>query len=152
MIMVDELRVWPGAKPPFHRGSCHLTTDGDIADLHAFAIRIGLHRSWFQDHAIAPHYDLTPGRRAVALLFGAVEVSARQQSRNRRKRMSDFHAIRVGTTCTYQCDGCGLKAQSRPMPPPPALGIFGLPPEWKLGINDSDGDSPVYCQDCDSAA
>lgn len=79
-MIVDELAVWPGARPPFHRGSCHLTTDGPLEELHAFALRIGLKRSWFQEHHIAPHYDLTPGKRRAAILEGAVEVSAREQA------------------------------------------------------------------------
>lgn len=88
IIMVDEIRRWPGASPPFHRGSCHLTIDGSADELHAFAARIGLRRSWFQEHPSAPHYDLTPRRRKAALLAGAVEVGAREQARSRiAKRM-----------------------------------------------------------------
>jgi len=83
--MVDELRVWPNARPPFHRGSCHLTTDGDLDELHEFAASIGMKRAWFQDHVLAPHYDLTPQRRTKAILFGAVEVPAREQARQRIK-------------------------------------------------------------------
>lgn len=83
--MVDELRVWPHAKRPFHNGSCHLTTDGPIEELHAFAARIGMRRAWFQPHPLAPHYDLTPRRRADALAKGAVDVGARAQARQRRE-------------------------------------------------------------------
>ena len=78
-IMVDELRVWT-KRPPFHRGSCHLTTDGPIDELHAFAASIGMKRAWFQSHPLADHYDLTPSRRTAAIAAGAVEVSARQQA------------------------------------------------------------------------
>lgn len=81
--MVDEIKVWPGARPPFHRGSCHLTTDGPIDELHEFAARIGMRRAWFQDHPLAPHYDLVPAKRAKALERGAVFVSARQQAISR---------------------------------------------------------------------
>jgi hypothetical protein len=84
MIMVDELRRFPGAEPPFHEGSCHLTTTGTLAELHAFAERIGLRRAWFQARSRAPHYDLTPRRRKAALAAGAVEVSARDQAIARR--------------------------------------------------------------------
>lgn len=85
MIMVDQLIRWGHAKPPFHRGSCHLTTNGDLEDLHRFAIKIGLRREWFQDHAKMPHYDLTPSRRKRALEAGAVFVEARQQAIERWK-------------------------------------------------------------------
>ncbi len=84
MIMVDELRLWLPAQPrPFHLGSSHLTTDGPIVQLHAFARGLGLKRAWYQDHHLAPHYDLTPARRARAVLLGAVFVPAREQARAR---------------------------------------------------------------------
>lgn len=81
--MVDEIQRWPNARAPFHRGSCHLTTDGPIEELHAFAARIGVLREWFQEHWSAPHYDLTPNKRKEAIFAGAVEVSARDQARAR---------------------------------------------------------------------
>lgn len=84
-IYVDELRAWPGARHPFNNGSCHLTTDGALEELHAFAARIGMRRSWFQNHRLAPHYDLTPARREHALRLGAVFVSAREQAKRRRQ-------------------------------------------------------------------
>ena len=83
-IMVDQIIKWPDAPRPFHNGSCHLTCDGPIEELHAFAKRIGLRRSWFQEHASMPHYDLTPRRRERALKAGAVFVEAREQARARR--------------------------------------------------------------------
>lgn len=85
-VMVDELRRWPGARRPFHNGSCHLTTDEDLDGLHELAARIGMRRDWFQDHSRAPHYDLTPARRVRALSAGAVFVSARAQALTRLKR------------------------------------------------------------------
>jgi len=85
--MVDELVKWPHAKHRcFRAGACHLTTDGPIDELHEFAGRIGLLRSWFQEHASAPHYDLTVGRREAALAAGAVFVPAREQARARIAR------------------------------------------------------------------
>lgn len=84
MIMVDELIKYPNRWGPFRMGSCHLTTDGPIEELHAFAAKIGMRRAWFQQHVIMPHYDLTPERRKAALAAGAVEVSWREQARRRR--------------------------------------------------------------------
>lgn len=83
MIMVDEFRKWgiTGIRC-FQHGSCHLTTDGQLDELHAFAARIGLRRGWFQVHG-TPHYDLTPARRAKALALGAVFVPAKVQARRR---------------------------------------------------------------------
>jgi hypothetical protein len=56
----------------------HLVADTE-AELHTFAQSMGLRRTWYQDHATHPHYDLTTGnayRRALEL--GAVIVTARE--------------------------------------------------------------------------
>lgn len=85
MIMVDEIQVWPHARHRcFKAGSAHLTTtfDGDIEELHAFAVRLGLERSWFQDKYVK-HYDLSPAKHALALKLGAVLVPAREQAKAR---------------------------------------------------------------------
>jgi Protein of unknown function (DUF4031) len=96
MIMVDQLIAWPqrakpGATRWFGDGkeSCHLTTDGPLDELHEFAARIGMKRSWFQEHRLMPHYDLTPQRRARALAAGAVFVSAREQAIARRAKRKE---------------------------------------------------------------
>ncbi len=78
-VRVDEIKVWPTKIACFKNGSCHLTAD-TLDELHAFAAKIGMKRSWFQDHPTAPHYDLTPKRRDLALRIGAVFVSAREQA------------------------------------------------------------------------
>ena len=86
VIMVDELRLWRIARAAprcFSDGSCHLTCEGDIEVLHAFAARLGLRREWFQDHPRHPHYDLTRSKRRRAVQLGAVEVRAKEQARHR---------------------------------------------------------------------
>jgi hypothetical protein len=84
VIMVDELRKWPHATGIFRAGSAHLTVDGTTPEhievLHAFAKRIGLKREWFQDHKLAPHYDLVESRRDAAIAAGAKFVDARTQA------------------------------------------------------------------------
>lgn len=65
----------------------HLTADTKD-ELHAFAERLGLRRSWFQtckNRRMCPpercphwHYDVTAGKRAQALRMGAVELDLRQ--------------------------------------------------------------------------
>lgn len=86
-VMVDEIRKYPNAKGVFMKGSAHLTVDGTspshLEELHAFAESIGLKRDWFQDHPLAPHYDLAPSKHAMALTKGAVFVSAKEQARRR---------------------------------------------------------------------
>ena len=57
---------------------CHMVTDGDLEELHAFAELIGLKRAWFQDHPTLPHYDLTPNKRALAVQCGAKQVGAKE--------------------------------------------------------------------------
>lgn len=85
MIYVDELFTWHaegysgqdaeqaqrvGARNG-HRW-CHLFADEvDCEELHAFAKRLGMRRDWFQ----GDHYDLTPGKRAMAVRLGARELS-----------------------------------------------------------------------------
>ncbi|QIS16897.1 DUF4031 domain-containing protein [Nocardia arthritidis] len=73
---------------------CHLTAD-TRQELHRFAARIGLRRTWFQDpvvsgkpwpakpgspHARMWHYDLTPGKRAAAIRAGAIEITNTEMS------------------------------------------------------------------------
>jgi len=64
---------------------CHLMSDQiDPTELHEFAERIGLRRSWFQrgkrlgrpgEHDPAgDHYDVTEGKRRAAVAAGAVEI------------------------------------------------------------------------------
>lgn len=79
MIFVDELREYP------NRGVwCHMWTDGDISELHAFAHKLGLKRPWL--HADGgggrfPHYDLSPSKRRLAVKMGAIFMPARDAIR-----------------------------------------------------------------------
>jgi predicted kinase len=68
-ILVDELREYPDVRLPFTTW-CHMATDGELDELHAFAARLGLRRAWFQ----RDHYDLPPHGRAAAVALGAEEV------------------------------------------------------------------------------
>jgi hypothetical protein len=86
VLMVDELVRWPTKIRCFLAGSCHLTTDATLDELHAFAHRLGMRREWFQDHPLAPHYDLTASKRIRALVLGALFVPARAQAKSRQAR------------------------------------------------------------------
>lgn len=96
MIYVDELfTATPRTAQARRCGTrwCHMTTDGDLEELHQFAERIGLRRSWFQSHAQKRfcHYDLVPSKRALAVSLGAREISRieqLQQAREEAKRRS----------------------------------------------------------------
>lgn len=64
-VYVDNVRVvWRG------RLWCHLVADS-IDELHKFAGRLRLQRTWFQHAASYPHYDITVEVRARALELGA---------------------------------------------------------------------------------
>ena len=59
----------------------HLICDGDIEELHRFAAKIGLRRSWFQgaDKASYLHYDMTVKWRVQrALNCGAKLISPKE--------------------------------------------------------------------------
>lgn len=71
-VYVDRLRDWGWKLGP----SCHLITDGENEELHEFAARLGLKKAWFQTDG-DPHYDLTAGKRALAVRLGAVELEDR---------------------------------------------------------------------------
>ena len=50
-------------------------------ELHAFAAKIGMKRSWFQEKTSITgrdlsHYDLVPNRRAKAIRMGAIEINS----------------------------------------------------------------------------
>jgi hypothetical protein len=60
---------------------CHMITDGDLEELHQFAMQLGIHPRRFQNHPRHPHYDLRPDSRALAVALGAVEIGTREMGR-----------------------------------------------------------------------
>jgi hypothetical protein len=68
-VLVDPLREYPDAGLRWTHW-CHMVSDVDFAELHAFAARLGIPRRGFQ----GDHYDLPPHVRERALALGAVEV------------------------------------------------------------------------------
>jgi hypothetical protein len=108
-VLVDDLRVWPHARHRcFQNGSAHLTVvDASIDELHAFAARLGLKRSWFQDHVLAPHYDLSPAKHALALKLGAVYRSARDQARDRIAKRDGRCRL-----CGFKVDQCQCASEA----------------------------------------
>lgn len=103
MIYVDEFRLWLPRQPrPFHEGSSHLTSDVSLDELHEFARRLGLKKSWFQPRCslhkwvatgdrgidLSSHYDLTRSRRERALAMSAVFMPIREQIRRRASSLA----------------------------------------------------------------
>ncbi len=82
-IYVDPLQKWPTKIRCFQTGSCHLMACS-LEELHSFASKLGLKRSWFQDHPRWPHYDLTKSKRALAVRLGATEVGREFFARTKR--------------------------------------------------------------------
>lgn len=62
-----------------YRGRCgrmvmsHLMSDESLVELHEFAAKLGLKKSWFQPGS-APHYDVCLSRRSAAFELGAIEL------------------------------------------------------------------------------
>lgn len=90
-VYVDDARI-PARVGRLSSTWSHLFADTED-ELHEFASRLGLRRSWFQDPTktgkplkAAPgsraaqnwHYDVTEGKRRQAVALGAVEVSSRE--------------------------------------------------------------------------
>ena len=91
MIYVDSLKevsIIGAAFPSDY--SCHLLSDESTFELHQFARKIGLKLEWYQDKRI-PHYDLTPSKRKLAVLAGAVELS--NNSFRQKLRAGDFNIL-----------------------------------------------------------
>lgn len=85
-ILVDEARwPWRGTK------WCHLVSDDNFAELHAFAGELGQRRVGFQ----GDHYDIDVDTRTIALANGAEPVESREIVRRMkqaglRRRPSTF--------------------------------------------------------------
>lgn len=105
-VYVDEIRDWTliaRTRGLRHTHWCHLTADTE-EELHTFAARLGLRRSWFQkksDRDYRWHYDITPNKRAQAVRMGAQEVDRRfvGQLVIRRRGECDGKAPDVGPRC-----------------------------------------------------
>jgi hypothetical protein len=84
MIYVDNMDM-PARVGRYDTVWCHLITDNpDLEELHLFAEKIGLKRSYFQDKRYGPkdpgrpHYDVTPNVKKKAIENGAVEIEIDQ--------------------------------------------------------------------------
>jgi len=76
VIFVDDMRRLAQVGKYTARWS-HLTADTQ-AELHAFAQRLGLRRSWFQNPGGGRwHYDVTESKRAQAIALGAQQIAYR---------------------------------------------------------------------------
>jgi hypothetical protein len=88
-IWVDELYDWK------QDGSlwAHMMSDTSNDELHTFAQRLGLKRSWFHN---GDHYDLKPSKHALALRYGARPCSKFELVKLRISRRKKFAALDAG--------------------------------------------------------
>ena len=57
---------------------CHMLADSDD-ELHAMADRIGISRRWHQKPGTThSHYDICQTKRALAVEYGAIEITMRE--------------------------------------------------------------------------
>ncbi|HZO66243.1 MAG TPA: DUF4031 domain-containing protein [Kribbellaceae bacterium] len=82
-VYIDNARI-PARVGRITARWSHLTADTK-EELHTFATRIGLKRSWFQDKpnpfggpGLHWHYDVTDSKRAAAIAAGAHTIDLRQ--------------------------------------------------------------------------
>jgi hypothetical protein len=86
-VYVDKLEEWGWMLRGHKVKSCHMFTDNiDLSELHELAEKIGMKQSWFQNHKVAPHYDLTKSRRDLAVSLGAIEVDRTESVRIWKER------------------------------------------------------------------
>ena len=72
-IYVDDMRA------PYGRLiMCHMVADTE-QELHTMADKIGVARKWYQ----GDHYDIALSKRALAVQYGAVEITQRQHGHMR---------------------------------------------------------------------
>ena len=73
-VYVDDMRARFGRMI-----MCHMLADTDD-ELHAMADLIGIARKWWQSPATTSgsHYDISLGKRALAVTAGAAEITVRQ--------------------------------------------------------------------------
>ncbi len=80
-IYVDDERRYPdhmikGRAKRWGNIWSHMWTDQkNPEELHQMAEKIGLKRSYYQDHPTLAHYDVTPPKRKHAILLGAQQTS-----------------------------------------------------------------------------
>jgi Protein of unknown function (DUF4031) len=90
-VYVDEpIWEWRG------RRWCHLTADA-TDELHEFAQRLGLRKTWFQSKPDRPwhdHYDIPGEARELALRLGAIALTTREMGARQARRREEARAAR----------------------------------------------------------
>lgn len=84
MVYVDDFRVSTTFGRYRNARMSHMTAD-TIEELHEFAAKLGLQRSWYQEswRPEACHYDVTDTKRAEAIALGAKPETMTEGARRR---------------------------------------------------------------------
>jgi hypothetical protein len=77
-IYVDAIRNYSNTPQRYKRWSHMMTDQEEMDELHDMARKIGHKADWFQPNPVHPHYDLVPSKRALAIKYGAIPVSANE--------------------------------------------------------------------------
>lgn len=74
-VYIDDMYLYDMGKL-YRMKMSHMIADTD-AELHSMADKIGVKRKWYQ----GDHYDVSKGKRALAIRHGAVPISLRTLAR-----------------------------------------------------------------------
>lgn len=85
MVYVDMVQPAPRSCRWRWRIYSHMWAD-DPFDLQIMAKVLGLRQSWLHDKPGFPHYDVTPRKRNMAILWGAQVTTVRDYLRQRRQQ------------------------------------------------------------------
>ena len=82
VVYVDDMKARYGRMIMFH-----MVAD-TLEELHAMADKIGVARKWYQGppKTRRQHYDISLTKRALAVSFGAVEITWREAAAITRKQ------------------------------------------------------------------
>ena len=86
-VYVDDMRA-----PLGRMRMCHMIADTP-EELHAMAARIGVKRGWCQyEGTYREHYDISLGKRALAVAAGAKEITMRELGTMLHERRGELRA------------------------------------------------------------
>jgi hypothetical protein len=105
-VYVDEEGIrWRG------REWCHLVADS-LDELHSFAAKLGLRRSWFQSKTRYPHYDVTTSVRTRAIALGAHNADRDTIVSCARQMRSEMIELHLAATARAETNVGNLHAQT----------------------------------------
>ena len=117
-VYVDEEGIrWRG------REWCHLVADS-LDELHAFAAKLGLRRSWFQSKTHYPHYDVTMAVRTRALALGAHNADRDQIVSCARLMRSEMIQLHRAALARAEPNEGNLHAQAHETHAPAQLTLY----------------------------